>query len=115
MSNSGPRRSEYTRLHPDAQALRLFRVLPNGEPRTYWGITFPDDPWRGCEHTVRFGLKLGILKHSEDTGDDCYAVLDVLSEDGSIVQDYMVPTAAAFKTIKRRLGNPQVEQEVAHA
>ena len=109
--NAAPqRRNEYTRLHREAHALRLFRVLPNGEARTYWAITFPRDPWGGCEHTVRFGLKLGAIRHADEATDDDYAVLDVLNEDGDIVQDYSVPTAAAFKTIKRRLGNPKVER-----
>jgi len=70
-----PRISEYTRLHPDAHALRLFRHA--------------DDP---------------------RSSNEPYAVLDVLSQADDIVQDYTVPTAAAFRTLKRRLGT-RVDRE----
>jgi hypothetical protein len=89
-------------VHEKAHALTAFRELPNGAGRQYTATTFPEDPWQGCERFIRTGLKLGLLK---DPGDgDSYAVLDVLDEDWSIVQDFAVPDAHAFRWVKRKLG-----------
>jgi hypothetical protein len=37
------------------------------------------------------------------TNRESYAVLDVLDESGDIVGDYAIPTAAAFRWVKRTL------------
>lgn len=92
-------------LDPAAHALTLFRVLPNGEGRAYTATTFPKDPWEGCEHTIRTARFLGYIA---DEGEryilgDGYGVLDVLDENGDIVQDFMVKTADGFQWLKRRL------------
>jgi hypothetical protein len=87
-------------IHPSAHALTLFRVLNNGAGRAYTAVTFPQDPWQGCERTIRMGKAVGWVK---DPTDDAYGVLDVLNEDGDIVQDFSVPTARAFQCLKRRL------------
>jgi hypothetical protein len=87
-------------VHPEAHALSAFRVLKNGEPRQYTATTFPRDPWRGCEHMIRMAKAIGCL--DEESGDG-YAVLDVLNENGDIVQDYSIPDARAWEWIKRKL------------
>lgn len=89
-------------VDPKAHALTAFRVLPSGAGRQYTATTFPSNPWQGCEHFIRTGLKLGLLK-APATSDDPYAVLDVLDEEGTIVQDFSVPSSRAFKWVKRKL------------
>ena len=84
-----------------AHALTLFRILPGGEGRAYTAVTFRRDPWRGCERTIRMGLKVGWLA---DPSADGYGVLDVLDKDADIVQDFTVTTAHAFQQLKGRLG-----------
>ena len=86
---------------PEAHALSAFRVLKNGEARKYTATTFPRDPWQGCERFIRTGFAVGCLREWHSEGD--YAVLDVLDEDGSIVQDFAIPSADAFKWVKRTL------------
>jgi len=60
------------------------------------GITL-GDPHAGCErflHLARFWLT---------SNEDGYGVLDVLDENGDIVQDFMIADAAGFRQIKHRL------------
>jgi hypothetical protein len=85
-------------LHPESHALTLFRVLPNGEGRAYTAVTFPRDPFAGCERTIRQARACGFIATDAD-----YGVLDVLNEQGDIVADYAV-TARGFRWLKRRLG-----------
>jgi hypothetical protein len=92
-----------------ARALTAFRVLPNGEGRQYSATTFPRDPWQGCERMIRTGFKLGFLLE----GNDGYAVLDVLDEDGDIVQDFTIRDARAFQYFKRKL-HWRVEEVPTH-
>jgi hypothetical protein len=89
------------RVERSAYALTLFRILPSGEGRMYTIATFRRDPWRGCDRTIRMGLKVGWLA---DPSADGYGVLDVLDEDDNIVQDFTVTTSQAFRQLKRRLG-----------
>lgn len=88
------------RLDPSAHALSIFRVLPGGEARAYTAVTFPKDPWQGCEHFLRMARLVGWLR---EPADDDYGVLDVLDDDASIVQDFGIPDARAFQAIKRKL------------
>lgn len=85
-------------LHPRAHALGAFRVLPNGEGRHYSATTFPADPWGGCARMIRMARAIGCLGSG-----DSYAVIDVFDAEGSIVQDFSVPTAGAFHWWKRKL------------
>jgi hypothetical protein len=87
------------RVHADAYALTIFRGLANGEGRLYTATTFPADPWRGCERFIRMCRAVGWLT-DESHG---YGVLDVLNENGDIVQDFTIRDAKAFQQIKRRL------------
>ena len=86
-------------LPTSAHALSAFRMLPNGEGRAYTATTFPKNPWQGCERFLRMARKVGWIK----CGEDGYAVLDVLDENGDIVQDFSVVDARAFRQIARRL------------
>lgn len=88
------------RIDPAAHALSLFRCLPNGEGRAYTAVTFPADPWQGCERFIRMARKVGWLTKP---GEDGYGVLDVLDADANIVQDFGVRTAPAFQQIKQKL------------
>lgn len=84
----------------EARALRLFRALPNGEPRSYSATTFPRNPYAGCERTVRTCRAFGYLS---DATADAYGVLDVLNENGDIIADYAVTSAKEFAWIKKHL------------
>lgn len=94
----------------DAHALTVFRVLGSGEGRAYTATTFPTDPWAGCEHFIRMCRAVGWIRPSTEDG---YGVLDVLNENGDIVQDFAIVDNRAFQQIKRRL-HLRVE-ECAHA
>ena len=95
-------------LRHDAVAVTAIRILRNGGMVQYTATTFPKDPWQGCEHLIRTGLHLGMLKPSSP--EPSYGVLDVLNEDGDIVQDFDITTALAFRYLKRRCGW-QVERD----
>lgn len=86
-------------LHPQAHALSAFRALRAGNGRCYTATTFPKNPWQGCERFVRMCRKVGWIKDSPEP----YAMLDVLDENGDIVQDYPIPDAASFRQVKAKL------------
>jgi hypothetical protein len=83
-------------LHPDATAFSAFRILPSGSGRQY-SIAIP----AGLAWTLRVAEKVG---HVEPTDPNAYAVLDVLDGKGDIVQDFSIPTPAAWQWWKRKLG-----------
>lgn len=89
-------------LHPDATGLTVFRILPDGNGRAYSSVEFTRG-WAGTDHFLRQLKACGFVKNSTTEEGTCYAVLDVLNADGDIVQDYEVPTAQAFRFIKRKL------------
>lgn len=80
-----------------AHALTVFRVLRNGEGRSYTATTFPRDPFAGCQRFLRMAC---LWLTAEKDG---YGVLDVLNENGDIVQDFTIADAPGFQQIKRRL------------
>jgi hypothetical protein len=82
-----------------AHGLTLFRILPNGEGRTYTATTFPLAPYQGCERMVRMARSVGWIAES----DDSYGLLEVLDENGDILADYDIPTARAFAALKKKL------------
>jgi hypothetical protein len=86
---------------PEAHALTLFRILPNGEGRRYSATTFPRDPYQGCDRMVRTARAVGWI--TDTGGGESYGLLEVLDEDGDIIWDYDIPTAAAFAAIKKKL------------
>jgi hypothetical protein len=88
-------------LHPEAHALTVFRIVGD-EGRNYTATWFPKAPWAGCEQFVRMCSAVGWIKPTK-AEEDSYAVLDVLNENGDIVQDYGIVSASAFQQIKRRL------------
>jgi hypothetical protein len=97
-------------LVASAHALTVFRVLPDGEGREYTATTFPRDPWQGCERFIRTCRALGWI--TDRVEDDAFAVLDVLDEDGDIVQDFGIPDGRAFQRIKRKLNLRVARDEV---
>ena len=88
--------------------MSAFRVLPNGDGRSYTATTFPRDPYAGCERFIRTCRVLGYIVPDGSH----YAVLDVLDDTGDIVQDFLIRDADAFRYIKRKLGL-RVEAEKA--
>jgi hypothetical protein len=90
-------------LKPDAHALTVFRVLRNGEPRTYTATTFPRDPYAGCDQFARQARAVGWITRAGATGKSDYGVLDVLNENGDIIEDFAIPDASAFRRIADKL------------
>lgn len=91
-----------TALSPDAHALSAFRALPNGEGRSYTATWFPGGPWDGVSRFIRMCRAVGWIREGMPSAES-YAVLDVLDEDGNIVQDFPIPDARAFQGIKKKL------------
>lgn len=92
--------------HPDASGLSALRVLKNGRGRFYSAVS---GSWRLIEQTLRQARSCGLV---EDAGHpERYAVLDVLNDDGEIIQDYVIPNAAAWRWWKRKLGLRVVAEE----
>jgi hypothetical protein len=89
-------------LRPPAAAVGLsaIRGLPDGSMRQYTSVEFTRG-WNGVERFIRTLRAVGYIKPSSAA--PSYAVLDVLDVDGDIIGDYDVPTAAAFRYIKRKL------------
>lgn len=70
-------------LDQEAFAIRPVRVV-SGQLREYEAVTFPDNPWQGCEMWLRRCRAFGYLAGGE------YAVIDILSANGDIIQDFQV-------------------------
>lgn len=86
-------------LCAEARALSAFRILTNGEGRAY-SVAEAASGRHAIELVLRRARAFGYV--TEPT-DGCYAMLDVLDADGSIVQDYGIPHAQAFRWWKRQL------------
>lgn len=82
-----------------AHALTVFRVVGK-DGREYTATTFPRDPWQGCERFIRTARAVGWLGEARS---DSYGILDVLDENGDIVQDFGIRSADAFQRIKKLL------------
>lgn len=80
-----------------AVALRPVRIV-GGVLRVYEGTTFPRGPFVGCETAIRRLSATGGLAD----GEDCrYAVLDVLDEEGDVIQDFAL-TKSGFNYLRRQ-------------
>jgi hypothetical protein len=88
---------------PGTVALSAFRELPDGRGRQYGAVTFPRDPWRGCEHFVRMCGAVGFARDSA-AGSAAYALLDAIGDDGAVLATWDIPTARAFRFVYRKLG-----------
>lgn len=93
--------SDFPVVPREAHALTLFRILPNGEGRSYSAVTFPRNPYQGCERMIRMARATGSLTPPDKDG---YAVMDVLDQNGDIIADYTVPDARSFAWLKKKLG-----------
>lgn len=88
-------------LHPRAVAVSAFRILPNGIDGRAYTISEAPSGRAAIERTLRQARAFGFVA---DTGQqESYAVLDILDADDSIVQDFAIPTAQAFRWWKRVL------------
>lgn len=83
-------------LSSEAVAIRPVRIVAD-ELREYEAITFPQNPWQGCEIYLRRCAAFGFLNASEQ-----YAVIDILNNDGDIIQDFSV-NRSGFKFLKSKL------------
>jgi hypothetical protein len=86
-------------LRPPADAIGVsaIRGLPNGAS----AVEFARG-WTGVERLVRTLSAVGYVEPSSTQ--PSYAVLDVLDADGEIIADYDIPTAQAFRYLKKQLG-----------
>jgi hypothetical protein len=102
-------------LRPPAEAVGLsaLRVLRDGSPRQYSAVKFARG-WDGVDRFICILRATGQIRASS-TATDGYAILDVLDADGDIIADYDIPTARAFKYVKRelRLTVLDIDAEVA--
>ncbi len=85
---------------PGAIGLSAIRALPGGKMRQYTAVEFKRG-WQGVEHAVRTFRFLGYIKASST--EPSYACLDVIDDNDDIIANYDVPTAQAFRYIKRKL------------
>lgn len=86
-------------LHPDAVALRPVKAFKTVEGfRFYEATTFPQWLWGGCETYLRRCKAMGFLKD-----DDCLIILDVLDENGDVIQDFPL-TSAGLRYLRREFG-----------
>lgn len=89
---------------PETTGVGAFRVLPDGSGRNYTVMDVPS--WQSIEWLMRQAQATGGLKRSCDgpTPCNCYAVLDLYDEDGSIVADFCIPTRRRFQWWYRKVG-----------
>ena len=87
-------------LNPGVETFAALRILPGDRGRAY-GARWAGPQW--AEQLFRQAKALGLVAASKGPGEE-YALLDVLDADGDIVQDYGIPTAAAFRWWYRKLG-----------
>ena len=86
-------------LHPGAVALRPVRAFKTRDGfRFYEATTFPQWLWGGCETYLRRCKAMGFLKD-----DGCLIVLDVLDENGDVIQDFPL-TIRGFHYLRREFG-----------
>lgn len=83
----------------DAFALRLIRVLKNGRMRVYEAVTFPEADG-GPSSAIQMYLRRGMMGEPDQTESDL--VVDILSKDGDIIQDFLV-TKTTFRYLQRTL------------
>lgn len=106
MPDTAERKAHATRdlpeLHPDAVALTAFRALPNGVGRLYTISEAPSKA-RAIKVSLHRARGIGYVKASSTDCEGCYAVLDVLDAADDIVQDFCIPTVAAFRWWYRTL------------
>ena len=84
-------------MNAETVGMSLFRVLPNGTGRCYSAVRFRRGG-AGVARTLRQFEAVGWI------GEGSYGVLDLLADNGDIVDDRLVPSAHAFQRIKKRLG-----------
>lgn len=95
-------------LHPAAVGFSAIRGLPGGRMRQYCEVQFTNG-WPGANRYHRMFAGTGSIIASSTA--PSYAVLDVIDADGEIVQDFDIPTAEAFRYVKRMLGLTVVAQD----
>lgn len=83
-------------LLPGAVALRCVRVVGD-DFRYYEAMTFPDNPWQGCEMWLRRCHVFGML-----VSDDADIVIDILDANGDIIQDFPL-SRAGLRYLKSQL------------
>lgn len=86
---------------PETTGVGALRVLKDGTGRFYTVMEVPS--WQSIEWLMRQAEATGALRPST-ADDDCYAVLDLYDDDGSIIADFAIPTARAFRWWYRKVG-----------
>lgn len=83
----------------NAFALRPIRVLKNGRMRIYEAVTFPEADG-GPGNAIQMYLRRGMMGEADQTESDL--VVDILNEDGDIIQDFLV-SKTTFRYLQRTL------------
>ena len=91
----------------EVTTVQLMRPLKSGEGRLYEAMIFKD----GAKD---IGVFLTQLMFKGDT-EGAYAMLDLLADNGDLIEEIGIPDAEQFRRIKRKLGCKvvDVEAEVA--
>src|SRR6266851_5666840 len=91
-------------LPSNSAAVRVFRIDDRDLDRWYTPVPFAD----GRDAFVRALQRAAEMGHvadsSLDGNDDCYAVLDLLRGDSSVVDSYVIPTSEGFNWWQQMLG-----------
>ena len=87
------------RPHPNATALTAVRIVGD-ELRAYTTVE-SDRGWQGIEHMLRTAWKVGRIPPADRSS---YALLSVLDDDDSELQEFGIPNANAFRWWYRKVG-----------
>jgi hypothetical protein len=86
-------------LDKNAHALRVCRLLKSkDEIRYYEPITFPKDPYKGCELYLRRCEVFGYIL----TNSSSPYLIDVFDKEGDIIQDFEI-SKNGFKYLQKEL------------
>lgn len=85
-------------LNEQAVALRPIRMREKQNDFVYYdATTFPRDPFKGCEWTLRQLAAFGFLKD-----DGSRLLIDILDDNEDVIQEYPV-TRDGFEWLRTRL------------
>lgn len=99
-ASNGPAVRALEPLHADVETFAALRVLADGRGRIY-SARWAGPRW--AEQLFRQARAFGFVKPSGKVEDE-YGQLDVLDAAGDVVQDFGIPTAAAFRWWYRKVG-----------
>lgn len=89
------------RPHPDATALTAYRVIKNGYGIRAYTVAEPEAGRQAIERILRMARAVGYVTEADGAE---YAVLSVLDDDDSELQEFGIPNVNAFRWWYRKVG-----------